>query len=102
MTVYQLVQALVMTAGVPRRGRARFFESTEGGGGPSRMGYAAIFILTSGMRVVTLFMLASIEPSGLLRHRARRVLVDGVPVPGFPGGSSARRRIARRRTKPGR
>ena len=38
------------------------------------------------MRVVTLFMLASIEPSGLrLRHRARKVLVWTVStVPGFP------------------
>ena len=89
MTVYQLVQALVMTAGsILGAVVLGFFESTEGGGGPSRMGYAAIFILTSGMRVVTLFMLASIEPSGLrLRHRARRVLVWTVStVPGFPGG----------------
>ena len=51
-------------------------------------GYGAIFVLTSGMRIVSLFMLASIEPSGLrIRNRARRVLVWTVgAIPGMPGG----------------
>ena len=60
----------------------------EAGAGPVVAGYVAVFALTSGMRVVSLFLLAGIEPSGLrLRHRARRVLVWTVgAVPGVPGG----------------
>ena len=90
MTVYQLLQAVVMTAGSLLGAFVLgFFESAQGGGEPSRIGYAAIFILTSGMRLVTLFMLASIEPSGMrIRNRVRGALVWTVSVvPGFSGGS---------------
>ena len=99
MTVYQLVLAIAMMAGSLLGGIILEFFGTSPevasvglvGEAPSRSGpvyegYAAIFLLTSAMRVVTLFMLASIEPSGLrLRHRARKVLVWTVStVPGFP------------------
>ena len=55
---------------------------------PVVAGYVAIFALTCGMRLVSLFMLASIEPSGLrIRHHARRVLVWTIgAIPGMPGG----------------
>ena len=103
MTVYQLVLAIAMMAGSLLGGIILEFFGTASEAasigtvgdvpgdapvrsGPVYEGYAAIFLLTSAMRVVTLFMLASIEPSGLrLRHRARKVLVWTVStVPGFP------------------
>ena len=95
MTVYQLALAVVMTAGsLLGAFTLSLFGGVDGAGvdggatGPTLAGYAAIFVLTSGMRLVTLFMLAAIEPSGLgTRHRTRRVLVWTVGVvPGFPGG----------------
>ena len=66
MTVYQLALAAVMTAGsLLGAFTLSLFEAAGEAGspgravsGPSWEGYAAIFILTSGMRVVTLFMLA--------------------------------------------
>lgn len=99
MTIYQLALAVVMTAGSLLGAFVLSLFETVGGvandavandvvaSGPSRAGYAALFVLTSGMRVVTLFMLASIEPSGMrIRHRTRRALVWTVGVlPGFPG-----------------
>ena len=47
------------------------------GVGPT--GYVALFIISSLMRVMTLFMLAVMEPTGLrLRHRAGRTVVRAV------------------------
>ena len=95
MTVYQLALATVMVTGslvgagvLELFGTASATEAVEAGAGPVVAGYVAVFALTSGMRVVSLFLLAGIEPSGLrLRHRARRVLVWTVgAVPGVPGG----------------
>ncbi len=82
MTIYQLALATVMVLGSVTGGLVLEFFGT------GLQGYAAIFLLTSGMRVISLFLLASIEPSGLqLRHRARRVMVWTVgAVPGLPGG----------------
>jgi MFS family permease len=92
MTVYQLALASVMVAGSLVGGGILEIVGTErisiAGGAPVVAGYFAVFVLTSGMRLVSLFMLASIEPSGLkIRHRARRVLVWTIgAVPGMPGG----------------
>ena len=80
MTVYQLALATMMTIG-----------SLLGGGvlewmGTGMKGYAILMTLTSGMRLVSLFLLASIEPSGLrLRHRARTLAIRtrGI-IPGWP------------------
>jgi hypothetical protein len=54
--------------------------------GTTSVGYGTIFVLTTGMRVVSLFLLASIEPSGLrLRHRAKTLVVRTASViPGLP------------------
>ncbi|MDG1979518.1 MAG: hypothetical protein P8I44_13230, partial [Phycisphaerales bacterium] len=54
--------------------------------GTTSSGYATIFVLTTGMRVVTLFLLASIEPSGLrLRHRTKTLVVrTAAAIPGLP------------------
>ena len=92
MTVYQLALAMVMVLGSLVGGGILEFFGTEAvasiAGTTLVAGYAAIFVLTSGMRIVSLFMLASIEPSGLqIRNRARRVLVWTVgAIPGMPGG----------------
>ena len=92
MTVYQLALATVMVAGSLVGGGILEILGTGrisiAGGIPVVAGYLAVFVLTSGMRLVSLFMLASIEPSGLrIRHRARRVLVWTIgAVPGMPGG----------------
>ena len=54
--------------------------------GTGMKGYAILMTLTSGMRLVSLFLLASIEPSGLrLRHRARTLAIRtrGI-IPGWP------------------
>jgi len=82
MTIYQLALASVMVLGSVTGGLGLEYFGT------GTDGYAAIFLLTCGMRVVTLLLLASIEPSGLrIRHRARRVMVWTVgAVPGLPGG----------------
>jgi hypothetical protein len=80
MTVYQLALATMMTIG-----------SLLGGGvlelmGTGLRGYAVLMILTSAMRLVSLFLLGSIEPSGLrLRHRARTLAIRtrGM-IPGWP------------------
>ena len=80
MTVYQLLLAIMMVGG-----------SLLGGAvldvvGTTSSGYATIFLLTTGMRVVSLFLLASIEPSGLrLRHRTRTLVVrTASAIPGLP------------------
>ncbi|MCP4834392.1 MAG: MFS transporter, partial [Phycisphaera sp.] len=92
MTVYQLALATAMVTGSLVGGAILEIFGTDAvavvGDSPVVAGYVAIFVLTSGMRIVSLFMLASIEPSGLkIRHRARRVLVWTVgAIPGMPGG----------------
>lgn len=92
MTVYQLALATVMVTGSLVGGAILEVFGTDAaaveGVSPVVAGYVAIFVLTSGMRIVSLFMLASIEPSGLqIRHRARRVMVWTVgAIPGMPGG----------------
>lgn len=69
LTLYQLAQAAAVTIGSLLGGA--LLETV--GVGPA--GYAAIFIAGSSMRIMTLFMLASLEPSGLrLRHRVRVIL----------------------------
>lgn len=82
MTVYQLAQAIVMVGG------SLLGAALLEGVGVNRTGYLALFIATSLMRFVSLFFLASLEPSGLqLRHRARILRVRTM---GFlPGGGSA-------------
>jgi len=82
MTVYQLAQAIVMVGG------SLLGAALLEGVGVNRTGYLALFIATSLMRFVSLFLLASLEPSGLqLRHRARILRVRTM---GFlPGGGSA-------------
>ncbi len=92
MTVYQLALATVMVLGSLVGGAMLEIFGTSAaatdGDAPVVAGYVAIFALTCGMRLVSLFMLASIEPSGLrIRHRARRVLVWTIgAIPGMPGG----------------
>ena len=80
MTVYQLLLAMVMVGGSLLGGAVLDLVGTTGAG------YAMIFVLTTGMRVVTLFLLASIEPSGLrLRHRAMTLVVrTSSAIPGLP------------------
>ena len=79
MTIYQLALAVVMVGG-----------SLLGAGilelvGVSLTGYLVIFLCSSMMRFVALFLLASLEPSGLrLRHRARIMVARSLGiVPGF-------------------
>ena len=66
MTLYQLAQALAFLLGSLLG--ASVLELI----GVGMLGYAALFTASALMRVVTLFMLASLEPSGLrLRHHVR-------------------------------
>jgi MFS family permease len=82
MTLYQLAQALAFLLGSLLG--AAVLELV----GVGRLGYMAIFLASSLMRFVTLFMLASLEPSGLrLRHRVRVFLSaatgprpEGIPI----------------------
>ena len=66
LTLYQLAQAGALTLGSLLG--ALVLEVL----GEDLTGYAALFLVGTSMRALTLFMLASLEPSGLrLRHRVR-------------------------------
>lgn len=82
MTMYQLALALVMVGG-----------SLIGGGvlewvGVNMTGYLAMFICTSLMRFMALFLLASLEPSGFrIRNRVWRLTGRSLGL--LPGVGSA-------------
>jgi MFS family permease len=78
LTIYQLAQASAFLLG------SLFGALVLEVIGVDRTGYAVLFIASGGMRFMTLFMLAGLEPSGLrLRHRTRRMLVRSVSL--LPG-----------------
>ena len=82
MTIYQLAQAIVIVGG------SLLGAALLEGVGVDRTGYLALFIASTLMRFVSLFLLASLEPSGLkVRHRARTLLVRTMGL--LPGGASA-------------
>jgi MFS family permease len=82
MTMYQLVLAIMMVGG------SLLGAGLLEGVGVNRTGYLALFIATSLMRFVSMFILATIEPSGLrLTHRVRML---GVWTLGLrPGGGDS-------------
>ena len=81
MTIYQLAQAIVMVGG------SLLGAALLEGVGVDRTGYLALFLATSLMRFVSLFLLASLEPSGLkVRHRAKTLLVRTMGL--LPGSGS--------------
>ena len=91
MTIYQLGQAIVMVCG------SLLGAALLKGVGVGPAGYVALFLATSCMRFVALFLLASLEPSGLkLRHRARHLglrtlgVLPWGPVP-EPGSGATRK-----------
>lgn len=69
LTLYQLAQASALVLG--SFFGALILEKV----GTDFTGYTALFLTGTGVRIMTLFMLASLEPSGLrLRHRIRVIL----------------------------